>query len=145
MLHATCLATILTIARHLKRCNDSCNLSRNAIARQVAWKIAPCNRALKIIVFRQFEECISIVCRYRLVKNLIWTMEIRRMLILKFCWAEMRFVLKFQSAIASLSKRRFWQHERWPEANLTLSTNQHSWHSLLTLLMSFVLSKTSLA
>jgi hypothetical protein len=34
--------------------------------------------------------------------------------------------------IAGLSKWRFLQHERRPEENLTLSTNQHSWPSLLT-------------
>ena len=38
-------ATILTIAQHVTRCNGPCNLSRNGVARQVAWKIAPCNRA----------------------------------------------------------------------------------------------------
>ena len=36
MLHATCLAMILVIASYVSRCNFSCNLFRNAVARQVA-------------------------------------------------------------------------------------------------------------
>ena len=60
MVRATCLATILTIAQHVTRCNGPCNLSRNdfdhctvcyTVQRsvQVAWKIAPCNRAFTMV------------------------------------------------------------------------------------------------
>jgi hypothetical protein len=47
--------------------------------------------------------------------------------------------------LVSLSKWRFWQHGRRPEVKLTFFTNHSPWPSLLTLLMPFVLSKTSLA
>lgn len=33
--HATCLATILAVVRHIERCEDSCNLSRNVVGGQV--------------------------------------------------------------------------------------------------------------
>jgi hypothetical protein len=49
------------------------------------------------------------------------------------------------SLLVSLSKWRFWQHGRRPEVKLTFFTNHCPWPSLLTLLMPFVLSKTSLA
>ena len=63
MARATCLATILTIAQHVTRCNGPCSLSRNTVARQVPWKIAPCNRALKMlhkIIFNDW-QVLSIV------------------------------------------------------------------------------------
>ena len=43
---ATCLATFSAVARDVTLYNVSCDLSRNAIARQVARRIAKCNSAL---------------------------------------------------------------------------------------------------
>ena len=64
---ATCLTTILTIAQHVTRCNGPCNLSRNDFDHctacytvqwfvQVAWKIAPCNRALSMLPLSRYKQ-----------------------------------------------------------------------------------------
>ena len=80
--HATGLAKFSAVARYVTLGSDSCNLSRNGVARQVARKIAQCNSVLK--VFQIFSTKLAIAAWTRVCvfsRTFIICALVRRILI----------------------------------------------------------------